>query len=155
MMNITVNKRTKELFDTDPKRFIKQAIGKFVRTSPANRLDSFGGDRIFEEPLVGFADGDDPLFNEYKKVVHESHFLPREILGLHLGEKPNPTVPNLESVSVISFVFPINSETLKANALEKKDLRCAGITRAGKVRILSMSFPIIWCRCWKRWACAH
>ena len=120
MKTFTVNKRAKDLFDTDPKHFIEREIKKFVRTSPANRLDDFGGERIFEEPLVGFADGDDPLFNEYKKVVHESHFLPREVLGLHLGEKPTPNTPNLESVSVLSFVFPINRETLKANAMEKE-----------------------------------
>jgi epoxyqueuosine reductase len=120
MKTFTVNKRTKELFDANPKRFIKRAIKKFVRTSPANRLNYFGGEPIFEEPLVGFADGDDPLFNEYKKVVHESHFLPREILGLHLGEKPNPNASTLESVSVISFAFPISRETLKVNAREKE-----------------------------------
>jgi epoxyqueuosine reductase len=108
------------LFNNDPKRFIEQTIRKFARTSPANRLDDFGGELIFEEPLVGLADGDDPLFNEYKKVVHESHFLPRDILRLHLSETPKPSSPNLESVSVISFVFPINTETIKVNAKEKE-----------------------------------
>src|SRR4030066_277897 len=120
MENFTVDKRTKDLFDTDPNRFIEQAIKKYVRSSPANRLDSFGGEPIFEKPLVGFADGDDPLFNEYKKVVHESHFLPREILGLHLAEKLKPEAPHPESVSVISFIFPINRETTKVNAREKE-----------------------------------
>jgi len=120
MNTFTVNKSKKDLFDVDPKLFIERAIREFVRTSPANRLDYFGGEHIFEEPLVGFADADDQLFNEYTKVVHESHFLPREILGLHLGEKPNPSIQNLESVSVISFVFPINRETLKVNANEKE-----------------------------------
>lgn len=120
MKTCTIDQRSKDLFDADPKQFIEKAIRKFVRTSPANRLTSFGGEPIFEEPLVGFADGDDPLFNEYKKVVHESHFLPREILKLHLDEKPNATAPDLQSVSVISFVFPLNKKTIASNAGEKE-----------------------------------
>lgn len=120
MKPFSVNKRTKTLFVTAPEHFIEHAIREFVRTSPLNRLDSFGGEPIFGKPLVGFADGDDPLFNEYKSVVHESHFLPREILGLHLDEKIKPQAPDLESVSVISYVFPINTEAVKANAREKE-----------------------------------
>ena len=119
MKTFSINKRTQELFDTDPNCFIEQAIREYVLTSPANRLDSFEGAPIFEKPLVGFADGDDPLFVEYKKVVHESHFLPREILKLHIGENIKPEAPNMESVSVISFVFPINGETIKVNARQK------------------------------------
>ena len=155
MMTFSVNKRTQELFDTDPNRFIERAIREYVRTSPANRLDSFEGAPIFEKPLVGFADGDDPLFTAYKKVVHENHFLPREILGLHLGEKLKPEVPGMESVSVISFVFPINRETIKVNARQKEGHRlCAGITHAGRARILSTSYHCIWYRFWKQWALA-
>jgi epoxyqueuosine reductase len=120
MRTFSINKRTRELLDTEPERFIERAISEYVRKSPANRLDSFGGEPIFEKPLVGFADGDDPLFNEYKKVVHESHFLPREILALHLDEKPKSETPNLESVSVISFVLPVSRETVEVNAGEKE-----------------------------------
>ncbi|PKN52517.1 MAG: hypothetical protein CVU55_04545 [Deltaproteobacteria bacterium HGW-Deltaproteobacteria-13] len=120
MKTFSIHKRAEALLDTQPEHFIEHAITEFVRTSPANRLDSFGGEPIFEKPLVGFADGDDPLFHEYKRVVHESYLLPREILGLHLDEKPRSQAPDLESVSVISCVFPINRETLKANAREKE-----------------------------------
>ena len=38
----------------------------------------------------------------------------------HLGEKENHQKPNLENVSVISFVFPINRKTIKVNAMEKE-----------------------------------
>jgi len=82
----TVDKRTKRRFDTNPERFIEEAIRNFVRTNPLNRLESFGGEPIFDQPLVGFVDGDDSLFAEYKKMVHELHLNPREILTLHLTE---------------------------------------------------------------------
>jgi epoxyqueuosine reductase len=116
----TVNQREEKLFRAEPERFIERAIKDFARSTPASRLDCFGDEPIFEKPLIGFADGDDPLFKEYKKVVHENHFLPREILKLHLDEKQKSKEPNLENVSVISFVFPVNRKTIKINAREKE-----------------------------------
>lgn len=120
MKAFTVNQREEKLFRAEPERFIERAIKDFARSTPASRLDCFGDEPIFEKPLIGFADGDDPLFKEYKKVVHENHFLPREILKLHLDEKQKSKEPNLENVSVISFVFPVNRKTIKINAREKE-----------------------------------
>lgn len=54
----------KKRFDDNPERFIKEAIQKYALESSANRLATFGGERIFAEPLIGFADGDDPPFDE-------------------------------------------------------------------------------------------
>ena len=120
MTTFTVDKRTKGRFYTNPERFIERAIRHFVKTSPLNRLESFGGEPIFDQPLVGFADSDDPLFAEYKKVVHELHLSPREMLTSHLTETLKDEAPQLENVSVISFVLPINRETLCVNAREKE-----------------------------------
>jgi Uncharacterized Fe-S protein len=120
MTTFTADKRTKGRFDTNPERFIEKAIRHFVKTSPLNRLESFGGEPIFEEPLIGFADSDDPLFAEYKKVVHELHLSPKEMLTLHLTETLKDETPQLDNVSVISFVLPINRETLRVNAREKE-----------------------------------
>jgi Uncharacterized Fe-S protein len=120
MTNFTVDKRTKRRFDSDPKLFIEKAIKNFVRTSPANRLTSFHNKPIYDKPLIGFADGDDPLFAEFKKIVHEKHLIPREILSLHLTETLKDEAAKLGSVSVISFVLPIHSETRLSNAREKE-----------------------------------
>jgi epoxyqueuosine reductase len=120
MTTFKADKRTKGRFDTNPERFIEKAIRHFVKTSPLNRLESFGGEPIFEEPLIGFADSDDSLFTEYKKVVYELHLSPREVLTLHLTETLKDEAPQLENVSVISFVLPINRETLRVNAREKE-----------------------------------
>jgi epoxyqueuosine reductase QueG len=120
MKTFSLNKRTEKLLHTDPECFIEKAIINFARSNPTNCLDCFGNEPIFEKPLVGFADGNDQLFNEYKKVVHENHLLPREVLELHLSEKQKTQSHNLENVSVISFVFPINRKTIKNNAMEKE-----------------------------------
>jgi len=120
MAQSTMDKRTKRRFEANPNRFIEGIIKDFVRTSPSNRLDAFGGEPIFEKPLIGFADGDDPLFEEYRKVVHKNHYLPRDILSKYLTETLKIEAPAFENVSVISFVLPINPETLKSNALEKE-----------------------------------
>ncbi len=108
------------MLDTDPEGFIERVIIDYARSSPLNGLDGFGNEPIFGEPLVGIADGDDYLFKEYKNVVHENHLLPREVLELHLAEKENNEITNLENVSVISFVLPINRQTIKVNAREKE-----------------------------------
>lgn len=110
----------KKHFEENPERFIQEAIRTYVRENDANRLNAFGGEPIFEEPLIGFADGDDPLFTEYKKVVHESHFTPREILTRHLTEDGKKEAPEPGAVSVVSFVLPANRATLQSNALEKE-----------------------------------
>jgi len=120
MKTFSLNKRTQKLLDSDAESFIEKTIIDFSRSNPSNCLDCFGNEPIFGKPLVGFADGDDYLFKEYKKVVHENHFLPREVLELHLAEKENHQKPTLENVSVISFVFPINRQTIKVNAMEKE-----------------------------------
>lgn len=120
MKTFTPDKKIKELFRTDPDAFIEKVIKDFVNANPSNSLDCFDNEPIFEKPLIGFANGADPLFKEYKKVVHECHFLPQEILELHIGEKPDYQEPDLENISVISFVFPLNRNTIKDNAAQKE-----------------------------------
>lgn len=120
MSTFAVTKRQEKLFHAVPENFVEETIQKFARSNPANHLESFNDELIFEKPLVGFADGDDPLFKEYKNVVHRDHFLPREFLELHLGEKPKPRMDNLKSISVISFVLPIHRKTIETNAGEKE-----------------------------------
>ena len=111
----------KKQIDLNPNQFIERTISDFVRTSPSNRLGPlFGDEPIFDQPLVGFADGDDPLFGVYQKVVHADHFLPGEILARYLTEVRHIHAPRLEHVRVISFVLPVNSKTRESNALEKE-----------------------------------
>jgi epoxyqueuosine reductase len=88
---------------------IERIIKKFVAESPSNSLKDIDGSRIFGEPLVGFADGDAPLFKEYKKIIGDFHLTPREALEMHLKNNGVEKMPG--RVSVISFVMPAVEET--------------------------------------------
>jgi len=91
--------------------FVVQAIKSYVAESPLNRLSKIDGSPIFEEPLVGFGDGDDPLFDRYKKVVGEFHLTPREALAAAVvTEAVEP-----ERLSVVSWVLPIAMKTRQSN----------------------------------------
>jgi len=94
-------------------QFITETICTYVATSALNRLEHFGKAPIFEEPLIGFADGNDPLFHDLKEVVHPEHLLPGEVMQRLWGQQ-------FPDVTVISFVLPINADTRKANAREKE-----------------------------------
>jgi len=95
---------------------ILKEIKEFVRTSPVNHLPD-SGDPIFEEPLVQFADGDDPLFTEYKKIIAPTHLTPRETLTLALNKNPQDLPARL---SVISWILPITQKTRKSNQQQTK-----------------------------------
>ena len=82
----------------------------FVEDSQENRLAEIDGSPIWDAPLVGFADGDDPLFREYKTIIGDFHLTPREVLA--------PTLPDGESpgtVSVICWVLPATPTTKRSN----------------------------------------
>jgi epoxyqueuosine reductase QueG len=143
--SFSADSRTRQRLESNPNRFIKEVIKKFVRTSPLNRLDAFGGDPIFEAPLIGFADGDDPLFAEYKKVVHKQHFTPREILTKYVVETLQEESPSITNVSVISFALPINRKTKESNAREKEgpSLRWNNTRWKGQEFIIELSRHLV------------
>lgn len=92
---------------------MREALGEmirtFVREHPANR---FPGSEVpyFEEPLIGFASADDPLFLEYKTVIGPFHLTPAELAG----EDAPPWQPR----SVICWTLPITEETRRGNRAE-------------------------------------
>lgn len=73
-----------ERFETNPSLFLENAIKEYLAGSSSNCLKAFNGNRIFEEPLVGFADRDDAIFQDYKGIIGDFHLTPREALEMHL-----------------------------------------------------------------------
>lgn len=101
-------------FDSDPENFIRQAIAKFVKESPANRRKVDGG-RYFDSPLIGFASANDPLFKQYKKIIGRFHFSPQNIFDLTFGKSDQK-----KELSVISWILPICEDARKANRKQDK-----------------------------------
>jgi len=98
---------------------IAEAIVAFVRESPANRCALLDGGPFWADPLVGFASGDDPIFEGYKEIIGEFHFTPREIISLHLTDA-GPSGPDAdpEEVNVISWVLPASEPIRRSNRRE-------------------------------------
>ena len=102
-------------FETNPARFLEEEIKAYIVGNPENCLKDIDGSPMFEEPLVGFADGDDPLFRDYKRIIGDFHLTPREALEKHLREDPGAKQPEIGGTSVICWILPIAKETRLAN----------------------------------------
>ena len=98
-----------------PEKFLEREIKAFVAESKANRFSMIGEDRpMFDEPLIGFASGDDPIFDEYKEVVGNFHWKPRDLLQQFAEDEKYEG--SLENISVLVWILPIVKETVKSNA---------------------------------------
>jgi len=82
-----------------------------------NHLPAFGSTPIFDEPLVGFANGDDHIFTEYKTVIAPTHLTPREALAKACSKSPEDMPAML---SVISWILPITEKTRKSNRSQRR-----------------------------------
>jgi len=106
------------LLQDNPEMFITEEIERFVAENEANRFTTLDNSRMFDKPLVGFADGDDEIFDKYQGVVGDFHWRPRDLMQqLATDEKYEGS---LENLSVIAWVLPIMKETVEDNAKEEK-----------------------------------
>ena len=110
-----VSSESREMLRANPAHFIEQEIKEFVRTSPTNHLPFMNDYMMWDEPLVRFADGDDPIFTEYKAIIAPTHLTPREALAESHDGSPGD-MP--ERLSVISWILPAVEETRKSNRAE-------------------------------------
>lgn len=84
---------------------IANEIKRFVRESPAN-LQEDGTTPYFDEPLVGIAAADDPLFVDYRAIIGNFHLTPGELLT--------------EASSVVCWVLPVTEKTRLSNRRENQ-----------------------------------
>jgi epoxyqueuosine reductase len=103
-----------------PEDTIRQRIEAFVAESPDNRMVQLDGAPFFDAPLVGFADGDDPLFTQFKTIIGPSHLTPREWLAQDVPACPDAAHASLERLSVIGYILPITEETRVSNRAETR-----------------------------------
>jgi len=104
-------------------RWIRASLVRLVLDSPENRLEDFDALPIFERPIVGVADGDDPLFLALREAVDERHLLPRQLLSERAGRKP-------AAVRVIVWALPFSQAVRQAN-------RVSGMPSAVRERLVA------------------
>ncbi len=92
---------------------LREEICNFVSASPDNRFAD-SDHPYFDEPLVGFAATDDPLFKEFKRIIGEFHLTPGEVLQDACG------CPVDEARTVICWILPITEATRKSNRQAQK-----------------------------------
>lgn len=97
---------------------ITNLITNYVETDYQNNCKHIK-DRFFDSPLVGFARGDDHIFITIHKEVSMESMTPQQALlnAVLPGDASSSIKP--EEVSVISWVFPINSAVREKNRLQK------------------------------------
>lgn len=105
--------------ERNPARFIERTIKDYLTKSPNNRLPAYPDERAWDDFLLGFADGDDPIFREYKTIIGEFHVTPREVLEMYMDSTGCGDKNNLPHVSVISWILPATQLTRESNRREK------------------------------------
>jgi len=89
---------------------ITSLIAEYTANSPANSLRNEAKEKAWDEPLVGFSRGDDPIFEQYKNHVGPFHWTPLEAYRLAFPEQS----AKADELVVISWILP-HTESIKAD----------------------------------------
>jgi len=95
-----------------PLEFLRGEVTRFLSEDSCNLMGAdWGGERIWETPLLGAARGDDPIFETFKDKVDERHWTPLDAFagGGYLAG-------SAEELSVVSWILPHNTAAVKDNA---------------------------------------
>jgi epoxyqueuosine reductase len=93
---------------TNPASFLERSIKEFCRDLPANSLKNQANERAYEEPLVGFSSGGDPLYEEIATDIGSPSLTPVEIFC--------QAAP--EDLTIISWILPQTGATCLDNRNE-------------------------------------
>jgi len=96
--------------------WVQNLIKDFTGNSPANSLQNETRDRAWDEPLVGFSNGDDPLYRGYKTQISDLYLTPLE---LFTGTFPEEEV-SASDLTVISWILPHMAAIKADNQHEKR-----------------------------------
>ena len=90
--------------------WIENLIDDFVTNSDENTLKNQIKDKAFENPLVGFSNGGESLYESFKEYVGPFHWTPVEIFNMTF---PHGNVEP-EELTIISWILP-HIEATKAD----------------------------------------
>jgi len=89
-------------------------IRRFCAESTDNSLGREPREPAWGDPLVAFARGDDPLFQQFKKEIGDFYWLPEE--AFELGNPGTGVTP--QELSVVSWILPQTEATLEEQRRE-------------------------------------
>jgi epoxyqueuosine reductase len=101
------------VFAQDPAAWVTGVI-RDICAGPENVLTGSFNEPAWAAPLVGFARGDDPIYDQYKEVVGPYHWTPLEIWSLTYPESK----VQAQELTVISWVLPQTQATKADNRKE-------------------------------------
>jgi epoxyqueuosine reductase len=93
------------------KLWVKNVIRDFIENSPENSLKGATGEKAWEDCLIGFSNGADSIFQEYKEHVGSFHMTPLELFTKSFPE----TEHKADQLTVISWILPQTDQTKSDN----------------------------------------
>ena len=88
-------------------QWIEDLIKRFCLDSPENSLKNPTGDRAWDEPLVGFSRGNDPVYLKLKEDIGPFYMTPDEVFNRFFPS--TPALPH--ELSVVSWILPQTKAT--------------------------------------------
>ena len=99
---MTFNNRESELT-----LLLENSIKSFCSSMDENSFGRDSEERLWDEPIIGYSRGDDPLFNKIKKDIGQFYWTPIEIFT-----KTFPKVKvSPEKLTVITWILPQTKAT--------------------------------------------
>jgi epoxyqueuosine reductase QueG len=95
---------------------IEKLIRSYIADSPDNSMKDDTGSPAWDEVLVGFASGDDPIWQQYKEYVGGFHWTPWEVYNQHCSTDPAGPA----ELTVISWVLPQRKAVRQSNRKSRK-----------------------------------
>lgn len=102
------------------KDWFLEKINSFLEVDESNKMKMVDSSLIFDpDVIVGFVSGNDPIFNDYKKIIGEFYLTPLEAYTWYCEKYGIPI--STEHLSVVAYILPINKNTKKENFEYSKD----------------------------------
>ncbi len=83
----------------------KEDLAARIQSKVSQKVENQGENSIFREPLIGFASVDDPIFQDIKKITHQDHWYPSDMLS--------------GAQTVVAFFLPYTIQLTETNRSDK------------------------------------
>lgn len=110
------------------------AIQDFIKTSSLNSIQNENNDPAWDDCLIGFASGVDPIWQQYKEYVGAFHWTPWEVFNQHCPDKN----VSADQLTVISWILPQRDQVRKLN----KEAKIYPAEEWARIRVYGEAFNI-------------